>query len=134
MYNHLLFFAYWLVNSLVLFVASIIIPNNELVLGSWRFSSLEASFYAGFCLTFLVWVWWDFAIARKLNSYKKFATFSFFFLVNISSIWVLSRFSYFSGLELINFWWAIAIGIITTLLQKLVWMLIVKKSSVFGWE
>ena len=128
-----MFFAYWIINSIVLFTASLIIPNHALVLGSWRFSGIEASIYAGFWLTFLIWIWWDFAIARRFNSYKKFVAFSFFFMVNVSSILVLSRFSSVTGLVLLNFWWAFIIGIVTTVFQKVVWRLIVKKSSLFGW-
>lgn len=133
MYNHLLFFSYWIINSIVLFAASLVIPNHELVLGSWRFTGIEASIYSGFWLTFLIWVWWDFAIARKFNTYKKVAAFSFFFFVNVFSIWALSRFTYFTGLALLNLWWAIVIGFIAMILQRFAWRMIVKKGSVFGW-
>lgn len=133
MYNHLLFLSYWIINSLVLFMASLVIPSHEVVLGSWRFSGIESSIYVGFWLTFLIWVWWDFAIARKMNSYKKFVAVSYFLFVNIFCIFALSRFPDLTGLTLKNFWWAIIIGAVTTILQRIAWKLIVKKGSIFGW-
>lgn len=120
MYNHLMYFAYWMINSLVLYLAGWAIPNNVL-LGNWRFNSIESSIYAGFWLTFLIWACWDFAIARKFNLKNKTATFVFFLLVNAISIWVVSRFSNITGFELTNYQWAFAIGFVITLLQRVPW-------------
>lgn len=133
MYTHLLFFAYWIINSLVLFTASVIIPGNEVTLGSWRFSGIESAIYAGFWLTFLIWVWWDFAIARRLNSTKKFVAVSYFLFVNVFCIFALSRFPALTGLTLKSFWLAVILGVVTTTLQRLAWRRMVKKGSVFGW-
>lgn len=121
MYNHLMYFAYWVINSLVLYLASWILPENNVVLGNWRFSSIESSIYAGFWLTFLVWVFWDFAIAREFNLKKKMVAFGFFLIVNSISIWVISRFSNITGFELINYQWAFIIGFAATLLQRVPW-------------
>ena len=125
MYNHLLFLAYWFINSTVLFIARSLVPDNSIILGNWRFNSFESSIYAGFWLTFLIWVWWDFAIARKIKLDKTVITFGFFFLVNSISIWMVSRFSYMTGFGLTNYAWALAIGLTATLLQRVGWRLIV---------
>jgi len=121
MYNHLMYFAYWVINSLVLYLASWTIPDYGVVLGNWRFNSIESSLYAGFWVTFLVWVFWDFAIAREFNLKNKTAAFLFFLFVNSISIWVVSRFSNITGFELINYQWTLAIGFAATFLQKVPW-------------
>lgn len=133
MHNHLLYFGYWIVNSFLFYIASRAIPDNVVKLGSWRFSSLESSLYAGFCLTFLVWVWWDFALARRFNFNKKFITFLFFIFVNCFSIWAISRFSYFTGVEVTNYNWIIVIGLAATILQRFIRRVIVNKGSFVDW-
>ena len=127
MYNHLLYFAYWLINSSVLLIASSVIPNN-ITLGNWRFNGFESSLYAGFWITFLIWVCWDFAMARKFNLSKKMVSFGFFFIVNVVSIWAISRFSSITGFELIHYEWVLAIGFVSTILQKLLWTFFVPRS------
>ena len=123
MYNHLLFLSYWLVNTTVLFLASLFIPAIRL--GVERFNSFESAFYAGFWLTFFIWVFWDFAIARKFQLDKKGITLTFFLFVNSISVWAVSRFYFITGFELTNYLWALVIGLLATLLQRVVWKLVV---------
>lgn len=127
MYNHLLYLTYWIINTIVLFVVRSLIPGNNVILGSERFNGFESSIYAGFWLTFLVWIWWDFAIAKKIKLDKTITTIGFFLFVNSLSIWMVSRFSYFTGFALTNYAWALGIGIVVTLLQRVGWRLIVLK-------
>lgn len=122
-----MYFAYWMINSFILYLASMLIPDN-VVLGNWRFNSIESSIYAGFWLTFLIWVCWDFAIARKFNLKNKTATFVFFLLVNAISIWVVSRFSGITGFEIVNYQWILAIGFVATFLQKIPWKFVGPRS------
>lgn len=126
MYNHRLYFAYWIVNAAVLFLVSLV-PETKVVLGNWRFSSLESAFYAGFWLTFLFWVWWDFTMARGWKSGNTFFTFVFFFGVNSFSVWAISLFRQFIGFQLQEYYWALAIGFIITILQGAVWNVIVRR-------
>lgn len=121
MYNHLMYFAYWVINSFVLYAASWLIPDKNVTLGNWRFNSIESALYAGFWMTFLIWVAWDFAMARKFSLNKKIVAFLFFLCINFMSIWVVSRFSSITGFELKNYLWGVAIGFIITLLQKVPW-------------
>ncbi len=133
MYNHLLYIGYWIINSFLLYIASQSIPDNIVKLGSWRFNMLESSLYAGFCLTFLVWMWWDFALARRFNLNKKLFVFLFFIFVNSFSIWAISRFNYFTGVQVTSFVWIVAIGLAATVLQRLTRKLIVNKGSFVDW-
>ena len=127
MSNHLLYFGYWLVNSLLLFIASLVLPESVMKLGSWRFNSLESSLYAGFCITFLIWVWWDFALAHKFTLDNKMFAFAFFVFVNSFSILAVSTFSYFTGVEVISYIWIVIIGLVVTILQRVTRSFIVGK-------
>ena len=128
MYNHLLYFGYWVTNAIVLYFASILLPS-DITLGSWRFSTLEASLYAGFCLTFLVWIWWDFALAWKFDFHKKLPVFLFFLFVNYFSILTITRFDYLTGFSITSFFWAFIIGFVATILQQGIHQLIVRQKS-----
>ena len=128
MYNHLTYFAYWVINSFVLYMARLLIPDGAVVLGNWRFDSIESSIYAGFWITFLIWVFWDFVMAKEFSLKKKMVAFGFFLLVNSISVWVVSRFPNFTGFELINYQWALAIGFAATLLQKIPWKFVGPRS------
>lgn len=127
MYNHLLYFGYWIINAVVLFLTGYLLP--EVRLGSWRFSSIEASLYAGFCLTFLVWVWWDFALARRFDFNKKNRVFLFFLCVNYFSLLVISRFEWMTGFSVSSYLWAFVISLVATSMQQVIHSLIVRKRS-----
>lgn len=127
MYNHTLYFYFWCTNALVLFASKYLIPDNIVVLGSWRFSSIESAIYAGFWITFIYWVWWDFAIQRSLSSDQKIVSFIIYSIVNSIAILGVSVFHGVFGFKLENYYWAGAIGFMTTLLQSFVWRMIVKR-------
>jgi hypothetical protein len=129
MYNHLLYFGYWIVNSTLFFLASRVVPDNIIKLGSWRFSSIESSLYAGFILTFLIWVFWDFGLARRFSFNKKFFTFAFFLIANIFSIFAISHFKYFTGFEVNSYAWIFFLALIATIAQRLTRMVIIKRRS-----
>lgn len=126
MYNHLLYLGYWLTNSIVLLLSALV-AGNSVVLGSDRFGSLEASVYAGFWITFIVWVCWDFAIARKFKLDKQAVMFMFFLFVNAFALVAVSRFSSITGFELTNYIWVLAIAVLATISQRISWKLIVKR-------
>jgi len=48
MYNHLLYFVYWLFDSIIIYVFGLVFPTS-VVLGNWRFGPIEAAILFGFC-------------------------------------------------------------------------------------
>ena len=117
MYNHLLYFTYWFFNSLVLYAFSLIVPG-DVILGNWRFSSIESSIYAGFWITFFIWVLWDFAIAKGVKFDSMTVTMGYFWLVNAFSFWIVARFSEMAGFGISGYYWAFVIGLAAYLLPK----------------
>ena len=128
MYNHLLYFSYWLVNSAVLYVASLLFPGN-VVLGNWRFGALEAAIYAGFCVTFFVWVLWDFAMAKTVKFDAKIVTFGYFWSANILSFWLVSRFPRYAGFGMSDYVWALLVAFIAYFAQRLAFKLVTKRGK-----
>lgn len=128
MYNHLLYFSYWLVNSTVLYVLGLLFSQN-IVLGNWRFSPIESAIYAGFWVTFLIWVLWDFALAKGVKFDSKVVTFGYFGITNIFGFWLVSRFSQYAGLGITNYIWAFAIGLVAYIFQRLAWGIVIRRSQ-----
>lgn len=119
MYNHLLYILYWAINTLIIKLAFILFPYG-VVLGTYRLNPTEAAIYSGFWVTFIIWTAWDFAIARQISLEKPVKSFIYFLLVNIFAIWTVARFAPLSGMGITTFWWAIAIGIVISILHKFV--------------
>lgn len=129
MYNHLLFFSYWVVNALVLWGFNSFF-GGDVVLGNWRFSILESVIYSGFWVTFLIWSFWDFALAKGMKFDNAPTTFGYFFLVNAFSFWLVSRFSEYAGFGITGWAWVFAIGVVAHLVQRLLRKVVVGKRTV----
>lgn len=129
MYNHLLYFTYWLFNSAVLYTFYIIF-GGDVVLGNWRFGPVESAIYSGFWVTFFIWVLWDFALAKGVKFDSGTVTFGYFFIANIFAFWLVSRFSEYAGLGITSYLWALTLGFAAYLLQRLAWRIIVGKKGV----
>jgi hypothetical protein len=128
MYNHVLYFYYWVANSLVLLLLHWFFPQ-DIVLGNWRFVPAEAAIYAGFWLTFWVWLFWDFALGRKFPLRAPVFHLIYFWLVNSFSIWLVGRLANYSGLGLSSFVWALAVGLVAHYLQQWVRRWVVSGST-----
>lgn len=128
MYNHLLYFVYWILNSLIVYSFNLAYPDH-VILGNWRFNPVESAIYAGFWVTFFVWVCWDFAIARGLKFDSAVVTFGYFWLSNAFSFWVVSRFSQFAGFGITSYVWALLIAVFAYILQRFAFRVVAGKNS-----
>jgi len=129
MYNHLLYFTYWIVNALIIYIFGLLAPG-DVVLGNWRFGAIEASIYAGFWITFFVWLLWDFAISKGIKFDTGIVTLGYFWAVNIFAFWIVARFSQYAGLGIRSYIWAILMGFIAYAVQRLAWKFIIEKNAV----
>lgn len=100
---------------------------DSVVLGNFKFSGLEASIYAGFWMTFLIWVFWDFARAKGMKFDEGIVRFFYFWLVNSFALWIIARFPYIAGFGIDSYLWAFVIGFLTISLHNFVWVFVTKK-------
>lgn len=128
MYNHVLYFGYWLATSVSLYIFASIFPDS-VVLGNWRFGMVESAFYAGFWVTFFIWCFWDFAIAKGLQFETPLVSLGYFWSVNLFSVWLVARFSQYSGLGISDHIWAVVVGLGAHSLQRLVRKIVVSRSK-----
>jgi hypothetical protein len=126
MYNHILYLVYWLVNFVVFYLFSIFFANN-VVLGNWRYSAIEAGIYSAFWLTVLVWTGWDFIFSRGVSYKSGTITWIYFFILNTLGVWLIARFAFYLGLGISGWTWAIVIGFVATILQKWAWNFVTRR-------
>ena len=117
MYNHILYFYFWVANCLVLLVFNQVF-SIDVVLGNWRFGIIEAAAYSGFWQTFMIWLFWDFALARRIDLSRPLVKFVYFYPVNVFSFWLVARFANYSGLGISNFIMAFILGLAGYWLQQ----------------
>ena len=126
MYNHKLYLAFWLVNGLIIYLFGLIFPAN-VVLGNWKFTALEAAIYSSFWLTFVVWVGWDNIYSRGVKYQTGVITWVYFWIVNALGVWIIARIAYILALGISNLLWAIMIGTVAVIGQKIVWSLVTRR-------
>jgi hypothetical protein len=117
MSNHVLYFSYWAINVVVLLVLSVFSGSNVL-LGSMRLTMIEATVYAGFWLTVVVWGFWDLAIARGMKLANESKAYYYFLVVNLIGVWLVSRFSNWTGLFVESFSWALLLSVMINAGQR----------------
>ena len=132
MYNHLLYIAFWAINTLILILGSAF-AGEYVRLGNSRFTNIEAGVYAGFWITFIVWAFWDFSMGRRYNLQKKYRSFIFFFLVNIFAFWAASKFEHWIGYKLLDFSWVFVLSFIATFSQRIIKKAMTKRSLNSAW-
>ena len=120
MYNHILYLSFWLVNFLVFYIFGSFFPN-DVVLGIWKYTPVEAAIYSSFWLTFIVWTGWDFIYSRGLKYQAGSIAWVYFWILNTLGIWLIARFANVLGLGISNWSWAIIIAVFAVMFQKIVW-------------
>jgi len=127
MKKYIPFFTFWILNSLILFILSVIFPNN-IVFGNDVLSGVFAAFWTGFILTFLSWLAkpilakFNFKLSGVRNRML------FYFALNVILIWILARIPNFTGFGITRFTWAIILGLILELVEAGSWE-IMKKNN-----
>lgn len=117
------FVTYWAVNSLLLYLATLVYPAAY-TLGNFRFSVLWAAIVAGFIWTVLVWFSEPILglLKVKVEGGKQMI---FYLLANFIALWLVARIAFFSGFGVASFVWVFVLALVGNLVQYLV-MKIVK--------
>ena len=110
------FLSFWVVDVVVLLVASLIFKNN-VVLGNDKVSTALAAVVCGFIITVLITLV-DPAVKKsdfKVKNENLWAV--IYFVVNALGIWVLKRFALMIGLGVSNLFFVAILALILTVAQ-----------------
>ena len=123
------FAGYWIINSLVLWILSLIWPGF-VVFGNANFAPVVAIIWTGFLLTIVITVTQPALQQLKIKTPKEYQMGVVFLVVNVVALWILARWVQpVTGFGIGAFYVAIVLGIITNFAQWGFWKLQSKKQQ-----
>ncbi len=114
--------AFWIVNSLLVYLATRLMPANY-VLGNVRHSVLSGAIVAGFVWTALVWIFKKALKNFKARMAQNQGRILFYIAVNFVVVWVVARFAPYTGFGLTSFVWAFVLGLAGSIVHFGIWKL-----------
>lgn len=114
---------FWLVNSVLLYLATQLFPGSY-VLGNMRFGVLSAAIVAGLFWTFLVWVFKKALKKFKVQIADDKVRILFYIIANFVAVWLVARFAPYTGFGLTSFVWALGLGVAGAIAQFAIWKLV----------
>lgn len=126
MKKYLPFLAFWVVNSLLLWLASTFYPTYY-VLGNANLTSLLAAVVAGLVWTAVVWKSMVFTKKLKIKDSDMLKMTLYFLAVNFVTLWLVARFSGLFGFGVVSYIWVFALAFVANLAQWGAWALTSKK-------
>jgi uncharacterized membrane protein YvlD (DUF360 family) len=118
------FLLYWLIDSLLLYLATVVFPGN-FVLGTYRYSVLVAAIISGFVWTLLIWI--SRPISKKLNIKGELKKSVYFFGVSFVSLWLIARFAPYTGFGVTSFVYLLGLAAVAELIHSGVhWLVDIK--------
>jgi len=120
------FLAYWVVNSAILYLASLFLPLS-VTIGNNIFAAYQAIVFSGFIWSVVIWCVEP--ISKDLEiSLKNTTTMMLVYLaVNFATVWFIARFSFITGVGIANYWIVLIIAVAANLAQYAAWQYIDKK-------
>lgn len=113
------FILFWLIDSIILYLAVILMPLY-FVLGSSTVSIYSAAFVAGFTWTLIVWLLKPLIfLFTKLKG--ALAMFIFYLILNFVALWITARLGPVVGFGTRRFIWLIPIAIVANIVQYIFW-------------
>jgi len=116
---YLRFLIVWLLNSVIIFLANSAFGTNY-VLGNAVMTPIVAGIFTGFLLTVLTKSVKPLLAKVGMAKKSRCSMFLTYWIVNSLVIWTLARLSVITGFGISAFYWAFALGLVTSLGQWLI--------------
>ena len=120
------FLAFWIVDSLLLWLASLFYPTYY-VLGNANLTNILAAVVAGLVWTAIVWKSMMFTTKLGIKKNDILKNTAFYLVVNFVALWIVARFSALFGFGVTSYVWVFALAFIANLVQWGAWSLTSKK-------
>ena len=120
MKKYLPFFSYFLINTVVLYLAASFLPANY-VIGSSFLPFFPNLLWSGLILTLLIKMGKPFSKTIKFKIEGGLKKFFYYWLVSSVAVWIVARLAVITGFGISGFYWAIVLGFVLKLLHWGVW-------------
>jgi len=120
------FLVYWLINSLLLYLANMLMPRS-VAIGNSIFFKYQAIVFSGFVWSLIIWFTPVFAKELEIAMKDKTTMMLTYLAVNFATLWFIARFSFFTGVGLANYWIVLIIAVAANFVQYMTWKYVEEK-------
>lgn len=120
------FFALWMVNVALIYLAVMIFPDNY-ALGNSIFTPLQAALFTGFIWNYVLWNVEPTFKNLEINVKSPMAMMLIYLAINFATIWLLARLSFMSGFGVGSYVYVFILALVANFVQYGVWQLTDKK-------
>ena len=114
------FLVFWVVNSAILYLANMFLPNSIKV-GNSIFTPYQAIVFSGFIWSFILW-YTELVLKDMEVPTKETMTMMLSYLaVNFATVWFIARFAFITGIGVASFLYVGGIAIVANFIQYLTW-------------
>ena len=114
------FLVFWLIDSAILYLASLLLPRS-VTIGNSIFVKYQAIVFSGFIWSFIVWyaepVFKDMEIDLRDTSTMMLVYLS----LNFATVWFIARFSFITGIGIASFLYVALLAVVGNLVQYIAW-------------
>lgn len=129
MKKYLPFISIWLVNTVLIYLAALVLPAY-FVLGTHLITDLPGAVLSGFLLTAFCWAAKPIVASLRIKLEGRMQMFVFYWASNFVAIWLIARFSPYTGFGIAAYYWAIALGLVASFAQWVMWQVLKKDKLV----
>lgn len=123
-----MFLVFWLVNSLILYFAPLILVGM-IVTGNARLAPFLASIISAFILTTALAVTQPVFTWLKIDLKDEWQWALVYLFVNVLGLWVIARYADLTGVGIANAWVAVILGAVANVAQWLAWKYLGQKKK-----
>lgn len=120
------FLAFWLVNSVILFLATLFLPGM-ITAGNNIFEPYQAIVFSGFVWSAVLWHVESMAKDLEIPIKDKTTMMLTYLAVNFATVWFIARFSFISGMGIASFWYVLLLAAVGNFAQYATWRYTNKK-------
>lgn len=122
MKRYKIFTLYWVTNTLMLFLAAMLLPTH-FTLGNNLFSALQAALFVGFVWDAVLWKGESWFADLEMQSKNPMVMMVQYLAVNFATLWVLARLAVVTGFGVSSFVYIFGLAFVANFVQYQIWQM-----------
>ncbi|MFC1649588.1 hypothetical protein ACFL2C_02640 [Patescibacteria group bacterium] len=116
----------WAINTIILYLAAMLLPANY-SLGNHIFTPMQAALFTGFVWNYVLWNVEPMSKDLEIDLKSPTTMMLVYLGVNFASIWLLARLAFMSGFGVSSYMYAFILALVANLVQYGAWRMMEKK-------
>ncbi len=114
------FLVYWLIDSAILYLASLLLPRS-VTIGNSIFVKYQSIVFSGFIWSFIVWYAEPAFKDMEIDLRDTTMMMLVYLLLNFATVWFIARFSFMTGIGIASFLYVALLAVVGNLVQYIAW-------------